>query len=107
MGERLESCTRCHAYVFLSTHACILATPKGQPKWKAWCPDDGETEDDAGTVRACDAEEAAETHVANFDTDSLEQLTREGFSVCVRDGEAVRRFRVRGEATINYRTEEE
>lgn len=47
-----KQCLKCGEYLYTSYHKCL-------PAWLVWQLD-GETVDDALTVRACDAEDAAE-----------------------------------------------
>ena len=63
----MSYCKKCKAYLFdseISTHRCL-------PAWRCWQPDEVD-EDDARTVYAADAEDAAEKYAEIKDSDDRE-----------------------------------
>lgn len=79
-------------------------------EWLVWRAD--ETEDEARTVRASDAERAAEDWADYDDSDSADYTIIDGDSVTVCVCEAIltsaaRRFVVRGETVAQYTAREE
>jgi hypothetical protein len=78
-------------------------------RYVVWCLDDEETENDARTIEAYDAETAAETWAERDDYQSAEYRIVGGtdVTVCVKDEEGtVLRFRLSGESVPSYTARE-
>jgi hypothetical protein len=95
-------CPGCKQWGYLSTHRCA-------PLFLVWRPDDQETEEDARTFHARDAEEAAERWAEEDDQASADYAIVGGSSadLTVRgpDG-ALTRWTVTGEAVPEYHARE-
>ena len=94
-----DSCKICGSFAFMDIHEC-------PPIWRVWCPEDGETEDDARRVYGICAEVAAERWALAYDLDSSDYcIVSGGDEVTVHvkglDGE-VTRWAVTGEAEPVY-----
>lgn len=78
MSIRDSFCKQCGKYMWVgsSPHVC-------PPRWLVWCPDHGETESDARTIYAADAEGAAEEWAEIDDRDSAEYCIVGGDEVTV------------------------
>lgn len=97
-------CSRC-------AHGSCRNAPTCPPEHLVWCPLQGETEEDAITIRARDAEQAAEAWAERSDRESADYTIVRGSEarICVRtvlSGE-LRRFIVRGESVPKYDASED
>ncbi len=92
-------CKTCGKFMmYPKSHKC-------PPAWRAWCEDHGETEEDAGTVYAYDAQEAAEEYASDYDISCGDYpLLDSGGSDCIcveRDG-VVKRFTIEATTVPQY-----
>lgn len=95
MAGDYTRCDTCGNYGWVESHRC-------PPEWQ--CRRQGESDDDWITVRASDAEEAAETAVEEFDQDDHHLMRGGTLEVEVRQlgAATITRWSVRGEAIPTY-----
>ena len=89
----------------------LPASHKCPPRWRVWCPDEGETAEDARTFYGRGADDAAEKWAEDDDSQSTEYRIVSGKRepvVCVQsvEGGDVLRFSVAGESVPSYTARE-
>lgn len=99
----MKHCNVCAEHFWTAPHRC-------KPVFHVWCPEHGESAEDARQLRAGDHGAAAEAWAERDDLDSAEYRIVGGLPLTLRvrkDGDAVvRTFRVCGESVPSYSADE-
>lgn len=100
-----DNCKKCQEFVYLPTHRC-------NPTWLVWCPDNGETQDDASVHHGTDAESAAEAWAEEYDVNNSHPICGGGTTVVYvlaensedsdEDDHLPQRVRIEGEVVPSY-----